>query len=353
MTLPVVWDMETQDPDDFLTLLLLLGHPGVRLVGVTITPGSAWQVGLVRRALSWFGADVPVGAGRLDHPKRCVSSWHYRAFGEAAPSTDAEPAGPLLAALCDEDTTLITGAPLKNLGAAMGQTGFRVGRWVAQGGFAGEGVIPPAEQLPKFRGLRECPTFNLGGDPRSALRALAHPGIGERWFVSKNVCHGVIWDEAFHRRVAGVKAGAPHLERIWVGMEAFLDRKRRPNARVGEAIDAPDVRLITRAGVDRGVVPRAEALAAAAAAGLALVEVNAAAAPPVCRLQPAPQRATWGKKLHDPLAACCAIDPSVGRWAEVELYRRRGRWGSRPRPGGDRIIVGYDPERFFQVLCAR
>lgn len=42
----IVWDMETGDPDDFITLLLLLGHPRVNLLGVTITPGtpirSAW-----------------------------------------------------------------------------------------------------------------------------------------------------------------------------------------------------------------------------------------------------------------------------------------------------------------------
>ena len=33
----VVWDMETGDPDDFLTLLLLLGHPQVNLKAVTVT----------------------------------------------------------------------------------------------------------------------------------------------------------------------------------------------------------------------------------------------------------------------------------------------------------------------------
>lgn len=43
----VVWDMETSDPDDFFTLLLLLGHPLVNLKGVTITPGTPEQVGVV------------------------------------------------------------------------------------------------------------------------------------------------------------------------------------------------------------------------------------------------------------------------------------------------------------------
>lgn len=59
--LDLVFDMETDDPDDFLTLLLLLGHPCARLRAVTIVPGSPEQVGLVRAALGWFGVDLPVG----------------------------------------------------------------------------------------------------------------------------------------------------------------------------------------------------------------------------------------------------------------------------------------------------
>src|SRR5262245_55686785 len=130
----VVWDMETNDPDDFLTLLLLLGHPAVRLKAVTVMPGSGAQVGLVPSGLSWFGRERPVGAGSLDRPQPCVSPWHPEAYGEITPSRDAEPADEVLLRHCDDGTTLLTGAPLKNLGAALRRAGggFRVGRWVAQ-----------------------------------------------------------------------------------------------------------------------------------------------------------------------------------------------------------------------------
>jgi hypothetical protein len=37
--LEVVFDMETGDPDDFITFLFLLGHPKVHLKAVTIVPG--------------------------------------------------------------------------------------------------------------------------------------------------------------------------------------------------------------------------------------------------------------------------------------------------------------------------
>lgn len=63
------------------------------------------------------------------------------------------------------------------------------------------------------------------------------------------------------------------------------------------------------------------------------------------------ERHPEGKKFHDPLAACCAIEPSIGVWAEVEVYRQKGQWGARLSPGsGVHIIVDYDHERFVAVL---
>jgi inosine-uridine nucleoside N-ribohydrolase len=300
--IPLVFDMETQDPDDFLTLLLLLGHPRSDLRAVTITPGTPDQVGLVRRALEWFGRDIPVGAHNLDHrtasAKRgegpgegshgprgvCVSSWHYKAYGEVPPSRNALSGAHVLREVCDENVTLVTGGPMKNLGAALKLPGFRLGRLVAQGGFAGEGVVPPEKQLEKFRGRVTCPTFNLNGDPPSALAALASPAIGRRLFVSKNVCHGVVYGPELHTKVEAVKRRSKYLELIWQGMEYYLSKRE-------------------------------------------------------------------GKAFHDPLAACCALDESIGTWAEVNLYRERGEWGARLASGTrTQIIVDYDREKFEQTL---
>jgi pyrimidine-specific ribonucleoside hydrolase len=289
----VVWDMETQDPDDFLTLLLLLGHPEVHLKAVTVTPGSPDQIGLVRQALAWFGRDLPLGAYNPGHPNSCVSSWHFGAYGKIGTSSDAEPGAEVLLRCCDEQTTLITGGPLKNVGAALrlneqrGGTAFRVGRLIAQGGFAGEGVVPRDRQLDKFRGLATCPTYNLNGDPASALAVLDFPGVGVRRFVSKNVCHAVYYDRKMHDRFEEIKDKSLAHELIWRGMDFYL--ARRPE----------------------------------------------------------------GKKFHDPLAACCAIDESIGTWAEVELYRERGEWGARLSPGSRTwIITCYDHSKFVKTLTA-
>lgn len=314
--------METGDPDDFITLLFLLGHPEVNLKAVTPD-----QIGVVRHALRWFGRDIPVGAYNLDHQTKsmregsgpgegrhgargvCVSSWHYKAYGEIPPSRDAAPGPEVLRDTCDASTTLITGAPLKNLGGAMKLPGFQVSRLVVQGGFAGEGVVPPERQLPKFRGVVTCPTYNLNGDPKSALEVLRHPGIGSRRFVSKNVCHGVFYDHELHGRIEALKDKSLSLRLIWQGMEVYLDKHQGKRPRPGTSSEP-------------------------------VIEESTA-------------EAMGGKAFHGPLAACCAIDESIGEWAEVELYREKGAWGSRLSPGsGAWIIISYDREKFFQTLTA-
>lgn len=366
----VVWDMETGDPDDFITLLLLLGHPRVKLTGVTVTPGTPDQIGVVRAALSWFGRSIPVGAFDIDHQTRsgeppgegrhgrrgtCVSSWHYKAFGDMPASRDAVHGPELLRELCGPSTTLVTGGPLKNLGAAIALPGFNLGRLVVQGGFAGEGVVPPERQLAKFRGLVTCPTYNLNGDPKSALAVLACSAIANKRFVSKNVCHGVIYDAEMHARVAALRERSKSLDLIWRGMEVYLDTKQTRHERPRNAdIPSVEVRL---AGADKQLetLPLSEAVARATASKLDLVAVTDDAVP-VCRLLPAAIAESSddsGKKFHDPLAACCAIDESIGTWAEVELFRDKGKWGSRLAPGsGVHIITDYDREKFIATLTA-
>mgnify|MGYP000332860290 CR=1 FL=1 len=300
----VIWDMETGDPDDFLTLILLLGHPGVNLKAVCVTPGSPEQVGLIRHALSWFDKEIPVGSYRYNEEwdtkafqkipkslrKNHVSSWHYKTFGDIPPSYDAEPGWQVYHRLCNEDTTLITGAPLTNLGRAIQMSpehkpDFTIGRWFAQGGFAGEGVIPEEKQLSKFKGKVTCPTWNLGGAPKAALAALRYEGIGLKHFVSKNVCHGVYYNKELHQKLAEYRNKRRSLRKIWDAMVHYLKKRSQ------------------------------------------------------------------GKKFHDPLAACCAIQPDIAQWAEVELYLQKGEWGSRLSPGSQTwIITDVDMDAFFEVL---
>jgi inosine-uridine nucleoside N-ribohydrolase len=248
-------------------------------------------VGLVRHALrEWFGLRIPIGVKRLETEKVAVSQWHYEAYGDIPPSEEAEPAVDVLLRCCDSETTIITGAALSNIKGAIlaaearGQV-FEAKAIVVQGGFAGEGVVPPELQLAKFKGRLTCPTFNLMGDKQAAHLVLGHSGFPVRRFVSKNVCHRVPYDQTMHEQIAAIKGKSIGLERIWHGMNRYL--KKNPD----------------------------------------------------------------GKLLHDVLAACCAIDPSIATWREVQLFREKAEWGAVLAEGSNTwIIIDYDHERFMDVF---
>lgn len=287
---PVFFDMETQDPDDVMTLALLATHPRVKLVGVTATPGGLEQYSLIKHALKLMGReDVPVGVFDPERTKPSVSEFHYKWLGKV-PLLDEEPR-PARHVLMEvvkihRDATYLTGAPLKNYGAYAGYYFFP--RWVGQGGFAGDNIVPEEDRLEKFKGRITCPTFNLGGASQAALAILTDDRIQERVLVSKNVCHGVAWDRDFHDRVRGLKKRTDGLELCLQGMDVYLRQK-------------PE-----------------------------------------------------GKLLHDPLAMAQAINPLVCDTAHVEVYREKGEWGSRwpelPDSPNAWISTRVHREAFFETL---
>lgn len=289
----IIFDMETDDPDDFITLLLLLGHPEVNLKAVTIFPGSPHQIGFIRRAIyTWFNRNIPIGAHNPKTPKPRISEWHYQAYGQAEPSTDALVAGQLLLDFCTEDTILLMGAPLTNFRTASRLASeqsrkLTIGKIVVQGGFAGEGVVPEHLQLDKFKGKTTVPSHNLIGDKKATQQILEYQPSHGKYFVSKNVCHRVIYDRSIHQLVDKKRQQSQSLDLIYQGMETYFDIN--PN----------------------------------------------------------------GKMLHDPLAACCAIDPDIATWREVEIIRDGSNYGAKLVANTNTyIIIDYDHSRFLDVFLA-
>merc|ERR1712151_1294860 len=84
---PFVFDMETGDPDDVLTLLFLASHPDIDLRAVTITPGSQEQVALVRWLLQEMNLEhVRLGAQRWpENATKLVNltTQFYQSFGRS------------------------------------------------------------------------------------------------------------------------------------------------------------------------------------------------------------------------------------------------------------------------------
>jgi pyrimidine-specific ribonucleoside hydrolase len=222
---PILFDMETSDPDDALTLCLLLDHPKVDLKAITVTPGSMEQIAVVKKIVSLFNKKIPVGAGNPNHPKQCVSDFHYKWLGQLGKDFDVL-AAPLIynTILENPDLTIITGGPLKNVRKAIEDYNIELKEIVVQGGFAGDNVVAEEDRLEKFKGKTTCPTFNLNGDVEGGKLVLSHPGIGKRYFVSKNVCHGVTYDNEFHERLRADKHNKLSNSIIWNCMEIYLNK---------------------------------------------------------------------------------------------------------------------------------
>ncbi|GIE94711.1 nucleoside hydrolase [Paractinoplanes rishiriensis] len=248
----VAFDMETRDPDDVLALCLLAGHPRVRVTAVTVNPGTPAQIGVVRHVLRRLGNAAPVGARVPDSDRDAVSAFHTDWLGDLPAGRPDAIAHELLADVLTGDTTLITGAPLHNLRLLLTRHPVaRVRRWVAQGGFAGDNMVPPADRLAKFAGAVTQESYNFGHDAKAAMLALSSPRVSERLLVAKNVTHGVAWDGALQARLRDRDELTPGARLAVEAMDAYL--RQRPE---GKLLHDP---LAAAAALDPGAFTWVEA----------------------------------------------------------------------------------------------
>ena len=184
------------------------------------------------------------------------------------------------------------GAPLTNFRTASRLADEQnrdlvIGKLVIQGGFAGDGLVPEHLQIDKFKGKTAVPSHNLIGDKKATAKILDHQPKMGKYYVSKNVCHRVIYDRAMHQLVAEKRDQSQSLNLIYTGMETYF-------------IINPE-----------------------------------------------------GKILHDPLAACCAIDPTIGMWREVEIFKDKNAYGAILADNSNTfIIIDYDQNQFVDILLA-
>lgn len=229
--IPVVFDMETGDPDDILSLYLLLGHPRVNLKAVTVHPGSPDQIGLIQEIIADMKGDasIPVGYHNIAHKKKCVSAWYTKNKFSVIPSTKAVPAGPLLLDVVTSDTVVITGGPLTNLASAIDLAAeqgrqFCPRKIVVQGGFAGCNVVAPEDILKKFQGMESQPTYNLNGNIKAAKTVLSLANV-PKYFVSKNVCHRITYGVKLAERC--LSSTAYHVQRLVQLLEHYQGREKK------------------------------------------------------------------------------------------------------------------------------
>jgi len=283
----VHFDLETQDPDDVLTLCVLATHPRVNLRSVSVFPGGKDQIGIVRNVLNRLDrSDVKVGAEEVPDPdKPRVSGFHYKWLGKVPKADPDDGAVNVIKDTLNKypDCRLLTGAALRNIKKAANGLDKIFTHWTCQGGFAGDNVVPEERRLPKFNGKIICPTYNLNGDPKAALQLLEDKRITLKQMVSKNICHGVFYDKEFHASLSrGKHAG---LDLLIDAMELYLARHKD------------------------------------------------------------------GKALHDTVAAAIMIEPELAKWAKGTPYREKGMWGFNEDSQGQVFITtGFNKESFSKVL---
>lgn len=222
------------DPDDFFAICYLSGVADIR--AILLTPGHSHQVAIAEYLVGELGLDAKVGvpASKLGQDPGSGQSWggfHVRMLnksGHPLALAATHCSGDLLDEAFAEDAgiELFVCGPLTNIGPYLAaHKGLEVSRATMQGGFIGYGLHgADVARLDKFEGKLTVPTFNLNGCIDGGF-ALLDARVGDRRFVSKNVCHTLVYDRAVHQRVMAVKPRTRGGELIREGMDDYLSHK--------------------------------------------------------------------------------------------------------------------------------
>ncbi len=176
----IILDTESGDPDDILVIAYLADKG---LAAVNLHPGTNEQVGLVKAVLKECGVNVPVGG--TGSTKSCVSSFYSQIYDFKPQEPDGAPSDILKDFLPKGAKVLTCGLP-KNI------DGVQVEDWWAQGGYCPHDLMPEKFRLPKFKDVQEIQSFNFS-NRRLIQRCIENTKT--RHFISKNICHGVLYDK--------------------------------------------------------------------------------------------------------------------------------------------------------------
>lgn len=210
--------------DDWLTMLVLAAHPGLRWLGISVVGGNApLDVTLANtlRIRHHYGLKVPVYAGRaqpmagaLETAQHVLGAQGMRTTGAALPEVEAiadgdDAVGALLEALrrSVEPVTLLAIGPLTNIAQALqAEPGIssRIAELVLMGGSTERGNHTPAAE------------FNIHADPEAADIVFNAAGLKRRMF-GLNLCRQVLLERSHVAQVQawpGVRAAwlAGHLD---------------------------------------------------------------------------------------------------------------------------------------------
>eukprot|EP01125_Pyxidicula_operculata_P016428 TRINITY_DN5651_c0_g1_i1.p1 TRINITY_DN5651_c0_g1~~TRINITY_DN5651_c0_g1_i1.p1 ORF type:complete len:320 (+),score=55.46 TRINITY_DN5651_c0_g1_i1:55-1014(+) len=293
----VFLDMETGDPDDCITLLFLLDHPNVELRGVSVYPGDKQQIGFVKALLEKYsnGRKIPVGSFDPIREKNSLGQNNVKLFGGDLQWKPDYPDGHG----CDLMAKFFSEYP---------------GGVLVTGGPLGNLY----NLLTKYPQVSIDKVFIQGG----FAGALCVPEENQLpKFKGKYKCPTFNFN--------GHKQGALAMLKSEQIKERYLISK-----------DVCHGVAWTRKFHEEALAKKSDSLPWALLLSAMGTYLNKRSA---------------GKLLHDPLAACAMIDPSIVTFLEVNVSQDKGEWGSKPvskmdKPTNTYITIGVDKQKFYRVL---
>jgi pyrimidine-specific ribonucleoside hydrolase len=227
-----------RDPDDFFALCYLI-DAGVDLQLITISPGDPDQVAVAKFLLKECGLEhVPVGVSNTTRDRASVGSIHVellKKYGYPSRVRSDGSGQNLMRDIWLHERTrsqplseFFGCGPLDCIGPICEQNAYIPDKATIQGGYisyetlATLGIDPPIK-VDKFIGKEFVPTFNLNGNKKAGLSFLKS-SIPEKRFVSKNVCHTIIYDKKVHDFVLSHKPKSRAGELLREGMDLYLQK---------------------------------------------------------------------------------------------------------------------------------
>lgn len=200
----VIFDMETGDPDDLITLIFLLNHPKLNIKGITCYQGSPTQIGLIEHVIGLAKKDyhIPVGGWNTVEPIE-LSPYYKSVVGHWEPKNATLTPVEVFKQAFEKDHNIhvLTGAPLTNIKLVLeALPHLSIHNMITQGGYLGN-IIPEQRQLKKFKKQATCRTYNLGNDTNAFDIVYQSPQIEKITYVTKDLCHGFLYTAEIHKEI--------------------------------------------------------------------------------------------------------------------------------------------------------
>lgn len=199
----VIFDMETGDPDDLITLLLLLNNSDVQLRGITCYQGSPVQIGLIQYVLNLSGnSHIPVGGWNTQEPSE-LSPYYTSVIGQWKVENASKTPVKVFESVFNSypDVNVLTGAPLSNIAIILNEIPkLKIKNMITQGGYLGN-LVSPEQQLAKFKGKNAFRTYNLGNDVEAFEKVNSSDKIEKLTYVTKDLCHGFMYTPEIHKNI--------------------------------------------------------------------------------------------------------------------------------------------------------